>query len=137
MSLVLDSSTTVARVFPDECTPAILDLFHKITNSVAWVPELWRLEVANSLSVSVKRKRLLKEDRDNILLELLNLPIECDEETGTQAWGHTLELADRHSLTVYDATYLELALRRSLPLATLDRDLRRAAQAEGITLLGL
>ncbi len=59
-----------------------------------------------------------------------------DNQTGKHVWQESLILADRHRLTVYDATYLELALRLSLPLATLDDDLRRAAQDEGVTLLG-
>jgi predicted nucleic acid-binding protein len=75
--------------------------------------------------------------RDEVLARLQLLPIEIDSETSHHSWGRTLDLADRHKLTVYDATYLELALRRALPLATLDRDLRNAAQAEGIKLLGL
>jgi predicted nucleic acid-binding protein len=64
------------------------------------------------------------------------LPIYCDQETNDHVWDRTLELADRHNLTVYDATYLELAMRLSLPLATLDEDLRKAAQREGVPLLG-
>ena len=59
-----------------------------------------------------------------------------DPETGRQAWGATVRLAERHKLSVYDAAYLELAQRRGLPLATLDTDLRRAAMAEGVILLG-
>ena len=64
------------------------------------------------------------------------LPIIEDAETGTHAWGRTIALADAHKLTVYNATYLELAVRLSLPLATLDEDLRGAAAHEGIPLLG-
>ena len=60
-----------------------------------------------------------------------------DPETGIHAWAQTLDLSTRFSLTVYDAAYLELAVRRGLPLATLDRDLRAAASAAGVTLLGM
>jgi predicted nucleic acid-binding protein len=74
---------------------------------------------------------------DEALSDLQFLPISIDAETGKKAWKETLTLADRHQLTVYDATYLELAMRLSLPLATLDRDLRKAAQSEGLTLLGI
>lgn len=80
---------------------------------------------------------MTKERRNKILARLQLFPIAIDSETGKSAWNETLKLADRHKLTVYDATYLELSLRRSLPLATLDRDLRKAAQAEGIALLGI
>ena len=137
MSVVLDSSITVARVFPDELTPAILELFKEQVVHGAWVPDLWKIELANVLSISVRKGRMTGERRDRVLALLQILPISVDPETGHKAWNETLKLADRHQLTVYDATYLELALRRSLPLATLDRDLRRAAQAEDIRLLGM
>ncbi len=87
--------------------------------------------------MSVKRGRLDRIEKSEILAWLTQLPIDCDSETGTQAWGRTIALADRHKLTVYDATYLELALRLKLPLATLDQDLRHAAKAESLPLLGL
>lgn len=137
MSLVLDTSITLARVFPYEWTPTILKLFREQIAYSAWAPELWKIEVANVLSLSVRKGRISKERRERILSRLQLLPIAIDSETGKHAWHATLELADRHRLTVYDATYLEMAIRRSLPLATLDRDLRQAAQAENVPLLGL
>ena len=76
------------------------------------------------------------ENRDGILADLENLPIFIDGETRTHTWSQTLELTDKYGLTIYDATYLELALRLSLPLATLDNELRNAAQSEGVALLG-
>ena len=137
LSLVLDSSITLARVFPDEWTPAILQVFDDHVVHSAWVPDLWKIEMANVLSFSLKKGRITRERRGEILAELSILPIAIDTQTGKRAWNETLTLADRHQLTVYDATYLELAIRLSLPLATLDRDLRKAAQAENIPLLGL
>ena len=137
MSLVLDSSITLARVFPDEWTPEILRVFTDNVAHGAWVPDLWKIEIANVLSVSVRKGRMTMERRDAVLANLQILPISIDAETGQRAWKETLALSDRHNLTVYDATYLELALRRSLPLATLDRDLRRAAEAESVPLLGI
>jgi predicted nucleic acid-binding protein len=71
------------------------------------------------------------------LADLALFPINEDAEAGRQAWSGSLILAERHSLTVYDAAYLEVALRRGLPLATLDRDLGRAASAEKIQVLGM
>ena len=62
--------------------------------------------------------------------------ISVDTETDRQAWGATLQLSERHGLTLYDAAYLELSLRRGLPLASLDAELRRAAQIEGVVVLG-
>ena len=136
MNLVLDSSATLARAFPDERTQIILEVFNFIAQFGAVVPQLWQIEVANSLNVGIRRGRITKVNRGDILADLRVLPIYVDKETRNYTWGDTLTLADKHSLTVYDATYLELALRLSLPLATLDEDLRKAAQLEGVSLLG-
>lgn len=136
MSLVLDSSVTLAWVYSEQTTESIKHVFDVLAQSGAWVPTLWRLEVANVLQMGLRRKRHDAEFRDATLADLAQLPIQVDGETDQQAWGETLLLADRHRLTLYDATYLELALRRSLPLASLDEDLRRAAAAEKVNLLG-
>lgn len=136
MSLILDSSATLAQAFPEERTDAILDLFKLVADLGAVVPELWRIEVANTLNVGIRRGRISKANRHGILADLESLPISIDGETKNHTWKETLELSDRHNLTVYDATYLELALRLSLPLATLDEDLRKAALSENIPLLG-
>ena len=137
MSLVLDSSITIARVLPDEWTPEVLRIFDEEVVLGAWVPDIWKLELANVLSICVRNGRTTRERRDAALSDLGFLPIVTDPNTGKIAWNETLKLADRHQLSVYDATYLELALRLSLPLATLDRELRLAAQAEGLPLLGI
>jgi predicted nucleic acid-binding protein len=136
MSLVLDASATLAWLLPEELTGAITAAFDLIADDCAWVPSLWRIEVANSLSVKLRRGRITPLQRRESLVDLKLLPIYCDQETNDHVWDRTLELADRHNLTVYDATYLELAMRLSLPLATLDEDLRKAAQREGVPLLG-
>jgi predicted nucleic acid-binding protein len=103
----------------------------------AWVPALWRWEVANVLEMGVRRGRHTAAFRDATLADLSLLPIAVDPEAERQAWGSTLQLAERYHLTLYDSAYLELARRRGLALATLDVDLRTAATAEGIALLGL
>lgn len=136
MSLVLDSSVTLAWVYSDEATEAVSHIFDLLSQSGAWVPHLWRLEVANILEIGVRRKRHDNKFRDTTLADLAQLPIQVDGETDNQAWGTTLRLAERHQLTLYDAAYLELALRRGLPLATLDKDLRRAAGAEKVRRMG-
>jgi predicted nucleic acid-binding protein len=74
--------------------------------------------------------------RDGALSTITMLPIKVDAEADRKAWSDTLHLAERHGLTVYDASYLEIASRRKIPLATLDRQLRAAATSEGIQLLG-
>ncbi len=137
MSLVLDTSATLAWVYAEETEPLILDVFDRVKESGAWVPGLWRLEIANVLEMGVRRGRHDGGFRDATLSDLALLPIHLDLDTHEQAWGATSRLAERHRLTVYDASYLELALRRGLPLATLDRELRSAAQSQGVQLLGV
>ena len=136
MNLVLDCSITLAWVYSDETTEPVRRVFELLRPSGAWVPGLWRLEVANVLEMGVRRKRHDAAFRDATLADLAQLPIQVDAETDQHAWGATLHLAKRHQLTLYDAAYLELALRRDLPLATLDEDLRRAASTEKVALLG-
>ncbi len=136
MSFVLDSSVALAWVYSDETTDAVRQVFDRLSQNGAWVPGLWRLEVANVLEMGVRRKRHGADFRDATLADLAQLPIQVDGETDQQAWGATLQFAARHQLTLYDAAYLELALRRNLPLATLDEDLRHAARVEKVKLLG-
>jgi predicted nucleic acid-binding protein len=137
LSLVLDSSVTLAWVYSAETTEEVSGVFARVVESGAWVPALWRLEVANVLELGVRKGRSDSTFRDAALTDLALLPIAVDPETGRQAWGATAKLAARHRLTLYDAAYLELARRRCLPLATLDSELRVAATAEDVCLLGL
>ncbi|MCX6599054.1 MAG: type II toxin-antitoxin system VapC family toxin [Acidobacteria bacterium] len=137
MSLVLDSSITLAWIYTAETTPEVSAVLNQVIDSGAWVPSLWRLEVANILEMGIRRGRHDGAFRDAALADLAILPITLDMETDRQAWGATAKLAARHQLTLYDAAYLELARRRGLPLATLDRELRVAARAEDVALLGL
>ena len=137
MSLVLDSSATLAWIFGDETTEAIRAVFEQVADAGATVPSLLRLEVANSLTVAVRRRRIDLEFRRAALADLALLDITADQHTDGQAWGAVLHLADGHRLTLYDAAYLELAHRQSLPLASLDLELVAAARALGIRTLGL
>ncbi len=136
MSLVLDTSVTMAWVYADEMSRPVREVFDQVTESGAWVPSLWRLEIANVLEMGVRRGRHDAAFLEMTLADLTLLSIQVDPHTNDRAWGATLRLAERHRLTAYDAAYLELALRRGLPLATLDRELRVAAKAENVTLLG-
>jgi predicted nucleic acid-binding protein len=136
VSLVLDGSATLGWYFPGETTSALIELFDRVVIQGAFVPELWKIEVANSLCQGIRRRRITASDRAQALADLDALSISVDRHTGKYAWLESIALADKHSLTVYDATYLELAMRLALPLATLDEDLRVAAQSEGILLLG-
>ena len=129
MSLVIDASLTLAWYFEDEITPTTDALLNRVAASGAVVPGLWRLEVANAFQTAVRRRRIDAAYRDASLTDLGFMPIAIDADTNSYAWSTTLRLAEKYSLTVYDAAYLELAQRRSLPLATLNRELGAAARA--------
>jgi predicted nucleic acid-binding protein len=136
MSLVLDASTTLSWLLPDEDSAPARHAFEIVRSDGGWVPGIWRLEIANGLQLGVRRSRIGTTFREAALADLAALPITVDAETDRRAWSETLSLADRFGLTLYDACYLELALRRGLPLATLDSGLHRAATAAGIEALG-
>ena len=136
MSLVLDSSMTLAWYFEDEQTSAAMEVLREVAANGAVVPSLWRLEVANGLQVALKRKRISAAYRDVSLNDLGSLAISIDAETDRHAWTATLRLSDRFGLTMYDAAYLELSGRLGLPLATLDAQLASAAGASAIPLRG-
>jgi predicted nucleic acid-binding protein len=133
---VLDSSATLAWLYRNEVSDSIRRTFDLISTDGAWVPSLWRLEVANGLQLGIRRRRIDAGFRSAALADLSKYDITIDQETDSFAWTTTLQLADRFGLTLYDAAYLELAQRRHLPLATLDQPLRTAATAGGISLLG-
>src|ERR1700730_9499768 len=136
LTLVLDSSVTLAWFFRDEQTDAVREVLGTIGRSGAVVPSLWRIEVANALQMAIRRGRIDAGYRDASIADLAIMDIVVDAESDRQVWSTTLNLADRFRLTLYDAVYLELAHRLALPLASLDRQLRRAASPLGVTLLG-
>ena len=135
MTLVIDSSVTIAWLFEDEQTPALIDLLTRVEDEGAYAPSLWSLEVANVLQNALRRGRIDVTRRDHSLRALEKLRITIDPNTHAFAWYSTLALADNHRLTVYDAAYLELAVREQLPLATLDKALRTAGTALGMSVL--
>jgi predicted nucleic acid-binding protein len=136
MNFIVDSSFALAWVMKDEAGPEtdkILDSLGR--GDKAFVPALWHWEIANALLGAEKRKRATKTEINAHLLLLRSLPIEVDEVAINQAWGATHWLAQQHALTSYDAAYLELAIRRGLPLATLDEALQAAVKIEKVPLL--
>ena len=129
---VLDASVTLVWAFEDETDAYAEAVADSLVDVRAVTPGLWHLEVANSLLVGERRKRTTEAKVAQFLGLLQTLPISVDEETSLRAWQDTLRLARAHSLSVYDATYLELALRRGLPLATIDDRLKSAAAEVGV-----
>ncbi len=136
MSFVLDSSVALSWCFEDERTPATAALLDQVAEFGGAAPSLWPLEVLNGLAMAERRGRLDADRRQRLGDFLHKLPVVLDYETAIQAWTVTVQLATRFRLTIYDATYLELAQRLSLPLATLDQELRAAGGALGLTVLG-
>jgi len=103
-----------------------------LVDAEALVPNLWHLEAANVLLGTVNRKDVEIAEIERFTAQLENLPITVDPLTANHVFGHTLSLARAYRLSSYDAAYLELALREGLPLATLDKDLLRAARKSDI-----
>lgn len=134
MTLVIDASIVLSWYFKDEQTRETQAVLREVVERGAVVPGLWRIEVANSFRSAVRRRRASQDQRDAALANLAELAIDTDQHTSLHAWGATLALADRHDLTPYDASYLELAQRQRLPLATLDSALRMAAVREGVAM---
>jgi len=126
---VADSSVGVAWAVDAQASDASDDLLEKVAAGTPLVaPSLWPFEVANSLLVLLRRKRITAKERERALAALARLPLVMDDEGPRLAFGRISQLAAEHGLSVYDATYLELALRRMLPIASRDAALCKAAE---------
>jgi predicted nucleic acid-binding protein len=125
--IILDCSATLSWLMPDEiCANGDL-LLDEIVKHGAFVPNLWALEVANSLLVAVKRKRINHALRRDILDSLKDLAIEVDTNTTEYAFSKISTIAQENDLNIYDAAYVELALRLKGSLATFDKALIKVA----------
>jgi predicted nucleic acid-binding protein len=133
---IADSSVGVAWAVPSQASSPTDDLLDTVAAGTPLVvPTLWPLEVANALLVLFRRKRILARELDRALAALARLPLRVDEESPRLALGRISTLASEHGLSVYDAAYLELAVRRKLPLASRDQALCQAAQNCRVKLL--
>lgn len=135
-SFVVDSSMAMAWCFEDEATPATNRLFDRMGAEAAAVPAWWYLEITNVLALAERRKRITSAQVAQFIALIESLDLEVDDQAASRAFAHLLPLCRSHGLTSYDAAYLDLALRRQLPLASLDDDLRAAAKAAGVKVLG-
>lgn len=133
MVFVLNASVAACWAFDDEDHPVATQALERLRTDPALAPSLWWFELRNTLMVNERRGRLTTADTTAFLRAVGRLPVTLDPAPGDAA---VLALARTHRLTVYDAAYLELAQRESLPLATLDAALARVAQAEGVALIG-
>ena len=133
---VPDASATLAWFFEDETsdwTDALLQSLK--SGDTALVPQHWPLEVANAFLMAMRRGRIRKDKISRLVGDLLALPIRMDSATSDTTFNQVFACAETYRLTVYDAAYLELAMRERIPLATLDDDLRTAARAAGVPLV--
>ncbi len=133
---IADSSVGVAWAVHSQASEATDQLLEQVAAGTPLVvPSLWPFEIANSLLVLLRRGRILAEERGRALDALGRLPLVVDEEGCRLALAKTSKLAAEHGLSVYDAAYLELAIRRKLPLASRDQSLCGAAQGCRVRLL--
>lgn len=137
MSLVLDASMAIAWLFDDERTEAAHRILLRVVADGAIVPSPWRLEIANMLRNAVRRGRCDEAHADRSLDRLGRLPIAVEDQTDHHAWGATRALALEQDLTLYDAAYLELALRLGRTLATCDAALIGAAKRSEVGILAV
>jgi len=133
--LVLDASVAVAAVLEEANTEGARATLRHVAEVGAVVPNLWHLEVGQTLLVAERQGRLTAAERETAQSLLLDLPVAVDADTWTRAMRDTVALALEQRLSLYDAAYLELSRRSNVPLATFDASLRRAASAIGVVLL--
>lgn len=132
MPFVVDASVVAAWAFPDEQSELAARSFQRVGSDEAYAPNLWWFEIRNSLLNGERHGRTTEANVLAFLRQLSRLSIFMDRDP---VETDVMRLARRHRLTVYDAAYLELALRLEAPIATLDRALSRASTAEGVTLI--
>ena len=126
----------MAWLFHDEATAKTAALLNRLATETALVPAWWFIEITNVLAMAECKGRITSNQSDAFIADLNKLGIERDDEGPDRAFTYLLALCRTHRLTSYDAIYLDLAVRRSLPLVTLDDDLRKRAKKLGISLLG-
>jgi predicted nucleic acid-binding protein len=135
-SFIVDASVGFAWVYEAQATPETDELLNQVAaGATVVVPALWFLEMANVLLAAQRRHRLTAIQRKAAMEKLTAMQFTIDEEGTRHAFGITSALAEKHGLTIYDATYLELASRRSLPLASRDEALKTAARRCGVKAL--
>jgi predicted nucleic acid-binding protein len=135
-AFVLDVSACMPWCCDDETTPASEEMLEWAKQgSELHVPSIWTWEILNAVGMAIKRQRIADDRGREFLQQLATLNFKIDRGPQVQDFPRLHSLANRYQLTAYDAAYLDLALRLSLPLATRDEDLKRAANAEGVEIL--
>ena len=132
MPFVLDTSVTASWCFDDEAAQGADAAMDRLPSDHAVVPALWWFEIRNILVVNERRGRIQSADADMFLNDLARLPIRIERDPSERL---VVALARKHQLSAYDAAYLDLAVRLTAPIATLDRALADAARAEGLEIV--
>ncbi len=132
---VLDSSAALAMLLPDEASEAADALAVRLGEGTVSVPTIWPLEMRNALLAALKSRRITAGEFDERLEVLALLPVEVAPPADDAALERTVALARRYDLSVYDASYMDLARQLGLPLATLDSRLRKACKAHRVSVL--
>jgi predicted nucleic acid-binding protein len=135
LAFVLDSSVALAWLLPDEGSKATDVLADRLEQEPVHVPAIWALEVGNALLMAQRRARIKDEELARFVSALSALPIDVDPAASTSALPAVLAIARELGLTAYDAAYIELAKRLSLPLASLDAKLRQACARADVAVL--
>ena len=136
MAFVLDASLALAWSFDDEAEPASdLDI-GLVSRDQAIAPSVWAMEVANALVIAERRGRLTRSESTRLATALAALGVEVEPISAQRALSSVLDFARDYELTSYDASYLELAARQGIPLASIDQRLRNAAARAGVELIG-
>lgn len=134
-NFVLDCSVAMTWFFADEISLKTMGILKQLAESDALVPTIWPYEVGNVLKCAVKSERITDTQLSSAKGLLAELPIQIDVLSTQHALCDSVAFAMQYDLTVYDASYLELAIRKGLPLATLDKSLNSAAKAAGVPCL--
>ncbi|MXW47807.1 MAG: type II toxin-antitoxin system VapC family toxin [Gammaproteobacteria bacterium] len=131
MSVVIDNSVFIAWCMGKEDDPTVYNTMQRVADEGGVVPRIWWYELRNALLANERRGRISQQQVSDTLADSQELDIYIDNEHDDAL---ILDLARRFKLTVYDSAYLEVALRRSMPLATLDKSLREAAENIGVVI---
>jgi len=134
-SFVVDNSVVMTWCFQDQANPYADSILDRLTEATAYVPSIWPLEVVNVLLTAERKKYIGQADSIRFISLLLQLPIVVDYESPQKVMHDLIGLGRSHRLSSYDASYLDLAMRKGLPLATLDTNLQKAAKLVNVPLL--
>ncbi|MCU0578297.1 MAG: type II toxin-antitoxin system VapC family toxin [Desulfobacterota bacterium] len=132
---VVDTSVVMSWCFQDETNPLTDFILDSLVRATAFVPAIWPLEIGNVLLVAERRQRLNEAGTARFLSLLSDLPIVVEQEPPERMFKEILALAREHRISSYDASYLDLAMRKGLALATLDKNLKAAAQRSRVPMV--